>query len=250
MTKEKSLSETDLEAYRKMFQEVGDFVEGTTIFSLWKLIPTKKEVLLKGELNVRVDDLRKSTQNILADSLELVSIANRFYLYWQFGDKCNVFLAEKPKNAKGLESLSKLFTDIINLFESQVKEVIMSGVRLYNDFILTDYSFLDIVEYLEKKDKYFEPCNFTLDDSKQEVRSHQLFTGYIDTDVLLGLLSKYDRKQFIELMNFKKEYLKQFKKVAFDFNEFLADSSQKEFDKIDRIKTFKQKLDSKGLIYP
>ena len=250
MTKEKSLSQMDLEAYRKMFQEVGDFVEGTTIFNLWKLISIKKEVLLKGELNVSVDNIRNPTHNIIVDCLELVSIANRFYLYWEFGDKNNVFLVDKPKNAEGLEVLSKLYTKIIDLFKSQVIETITSGVRLYNDFIFNDYSFLDMVEYLEKKDKYFHPYDFTLNDFKQETRSQQLFSGYIDTDVLLGTLRKYDRKQFLELMKFKDEYLKEFKKVAFDLNHYIADLSQEEFDKINQIELFKQKLDEKGLIYP
>lgn len=250
MTKEKSLTKLALEAHRELFQEVGDFIEGSVIFDLWNLLPQKKEILLKGELNVKLENLRNPTHNIIVDSLELVSLANRFYLYWQFGEKNNVFLICKPKTAEGLEALSNLFTRIIELFEKQVIELLRHGVRLYNDFLFNDHKFLDIVECLEKNDKYFAPYNFTFNDSKQELQSKQLFGGHLDTDVLLGLLKKYARDQFFELMKFKKDYLKQFKKVVFDLHGYLGGLSQEEFDKTNREELFKQRLDKEGLIYP
>jgi len=249
MTKEKSLSERSLEAYRIMFQEAGDFVEGSVIYDLWKLLP-KKETLLKGELNVMATDRSSTTHNIIIDCLELVALQNRFYLYWQFGKKNNVFLINVPQNSKGLEILSKLFNEIIDTFEKQVIEVITLGVKLCNDYLFSDYKFLDIVESLEKRDSYFSGCNFDFVTSEQEKYSLQLFNDYLGYDVLLGLLRKYDKKQFFELMKFKETYLKQLRKVAFGLNEYLAGLSQKEFDKIDRDKLFKERMDKKGLIYP
>lgn len=44
MTKEKSLSEKDFEAYLEVFQGVGNFLEGSPIFELWQMVSKKKEV--------------------------------------------------------------------------------------------------------------------------------------------------------------------------------------------------------------
>ena len=243
MTQEKSLQEQDLEAYRKMFQEAGDFVEGSTIFDLWKIVP-KKESILKGELNVTKTDVSSSTHNILINSLELVSLGNRFYLYWLFGEKnTNMFLISKPQNPKGLETLSKLFNQIIMTFENQVQDLFSSGIKLYNDFIIKDYKILDVVDSLESKDRYFSSHNFEFKTTEQEKRSLQLFGDYMDTDVMLGLLKKYERKQFFELMKFKDNYEINFRKVVFSLRDYLGELSQEEFKKVDRQVLFKERLE-------
>jgi len=252
MKQEKSLIEKDLEAYRKLFQETGDFIEGSTLYDLWNLLKNHKGILLKGEINITREESRKTTHNIILNSLELVSINNKFYLYWQFGKNTNVFLINKPKNAEGLESLSKLFNKIIELYIQQVIELVMSGVKLVNDFLLNEreYHFLDIVTALDKKDSYFSGCDFVFKESEQEQRANNIFGGWVDTDVLLGMLKKYDQEQFDKLMSFKKKYLSKLRKITSDLNNYMADLSQDEFDKFDAEKAFRERMDKAGMIYP
>lgn len=250
MIQEKSLQEQDLEAYKKMFQEAGDFVDSSTIFDLWQMIP-KKESILKGELNVTKTDKTSSTYNILINSLELISLGNRFYLYWLFGEKnTNMFLISKPQNPKGLETLSKLFNQIIMTFEAQVQDLFSSGIKLYNDFIIMDYKFFDIVDFLERKERYFSSHSFEFKTNEQEKRSLQLFGDCIDVDVMLGLFKKYERKQFFELMKFRDNYESNFRKVVFSLNEYLGTLPEEKFKKVDIQVLFKERLEQAGIYYP
>ena len=241
MTKQKSLSELDLETFRKMFREVGDLSEGWALFELWEMIgSSKKNLLLKGENNIYVGGFIGTVD--LSPVLELHVIANNLFLYYKFSD--TVLICTAKKNVRTIQSFSDLFQRTMIQAEEILREVIEQGITFrttIHDTTLTNAHEL-LVE--KQKDSFYE---LSLASKELDERINHLISTYLYSDIIEQYLKKYYEAKYKEIQKTKDDYLTKCRQVIKEVFNTIKKMSDKEANVFDYDSLFHKLLKERGL---
>lgn len=242
MTHDKSLTDKDLEKFRRGFQEVGDLAEGYALWNLlYEFIPDyKRYSLLKGEINYTETN---KTKNI-CPLLELLTIGNNIYLVFKYEN--SFLVTSNKKNIESVYDFSSLFKDLFEYIQKIIADYPAEKILLYTYNSFKEIPFIEMSEKLMKrKDIFYNKFSFEFTDHEAFQRIEALFDGLltINDDFLSFLFVKYNRKAFTRMADLHKGFFDTLKSIRKEIN--IKAKKNPEFDS---EKHYQKLLVERGLI--